>query len=153
MGVCSLVAITATIPEPCPFACSNALAQLRMTRTGGWSRAPRTGTLCTERNTVDIEAIKSRVRDGTWLISAHADQEAADENIDIAEIRDAILGGEILEQYADTGRGPSCLLLGFVNGRPIHVVCGWGGSAVVIITVYVPKPPKFENPWTRRRSR
>lgn len=101
---------------------------------------------------MDIEAIKSRVRDGIWLISAHADQEAADENIDITEIRDAILGGEILEYYADTGRGPSCLLLGFASGRPVHVVCGCSGSAVVIITVYVPKPPKFEDPWTRRRS-
>jgi len=101
---------------------------------------------------VDVEAIKSKVRDGTWLISAHADQEAADENIDIAEIRDAILGGQILEQYADTGRGPSCLLVGFANGRPTHVVCGWAGPAVVIITVYIPKPPRFEDPWTRRRS-
>jgi hypothetical protein len=101
---------------------------------------------------VDIETIKAKVRSGNWVVSTHADQEAADENIGIAEIRDAILGDELLEQYADTGRGPSCLLLGFVKGRPIHVVCGWRGAAAVIITVYVPKPPKFEDPRTRRRS-
>ena len=73
---------------------------------------------------MDIEIIKAKVRDGNWVISSHADQEAADESIDITEIRDAILGDEILEQYTDTGRGPSCLLLGFVKDRPIHVVCG-----------------------------
>jgi len=81
-------------------------------------------------DSVDIEAIKDEVCNGEFVVSAHADQEAADENIDIAEIRDALLCGEILEQYADTGRGPSCLILGFVNDRPIHVVCGWHhGSA------------------------
>jgi len=84
---------------------------------------------------VDIEVIKAKVRNGNWIVSAHADQEAADENMDIAEIRDAPLDDEVLEQYADTGRGPSCLILGFVKDRPIHIVCGWRREAVVIITV------------------
>ena len=26
---------------------------------------------------------------------------------------------------------------------PIHVVCGWRGKRIVIVTVYVPKPSKF----------
>jgi Domain of unknown function (DUF4258) len=101
---------------------------------------------------VDIEAIKTQVRNGRFVLSAHADQEAADEEIDIAEIRDALLSGEILEQYADTGRGESCLILGFADGKPIHVVCGWHRDSVAIITVYIPKPPKFDDPRTRRRS-
>ena len=101
---------------------------------------------------MDIEIIKVKVRAGQFIISAHADKEAADENIDIAEIRDAILHDEILEYYADTGRGESCLVLGIVNDRPIHVVCGWRWKSVVVITVYIPKPPKFVDPWTRRSS-
>ncbi len=101
---------------------------------------------------MDIEQIKAKVRAGEFLVSAHADQEAADENIAIAEIREALLQGIILEQYADTGRGESCLLLGFVNTRPIHVVCGWRRNAVVVITVYLPKLPKFVDPWTRRTN-
>ena len=101
---------------------------------------------------MDIDIIQRRLRDGYWVVSSHADQEAADEDIDIADIRDAILNDEILEQYADTGRGPSCLILGFVRERPIHVVCGWRGESVVIVTVYIPKPPKFVNPWTRGRT-
>ncbi len=60
-----------------------------------------------------------------------------------------ILNDEILEYYPDTGRGDSCLILGFVEGKPIHVVCGWRADAVVVITVYIPKPPKFINPRTR----
>lgn len=101
---------------------------------------------------MDIEAIRDRVRNGKFVVSAHADQEAADEDIEIAEIRDALLNGEILEQYADTGRGESCLILGFANGNPIHVVCGWHRESVAIVTVYIPKPPTFEDPRTRRRA-
>lgn len=101
---------------------------------------------------VNIDVIKAKVHSGQFVVSAHADQEAADEEIDIAEIRDAILDGTMLEQYDDTGRGESCLILGFANDRPIHVVCGWRRESVVVITVYIPKPPKFTDPWTRGRS-
>lgn len=59
-----------------------------------------------------IETIKTKVSAGNFMLSTYADQEAADENIDIAEICDAILNGEILERYPDTGRGESCLILG-----------------------------------------
>jgi hypothetical protein len=46
---------------------------------------------------MDIKAIKNKVRDGQFMLSTHADQEAADEDIDIAEICDAILNDEVLE--------------------------------------------------------
>jgi Domain of unknown function (DUF4258) len=98
---------------------------------------------------MDIDVIKAKVLANEFLLSAHADHEAADENIDIAEICHAIFNGEILEEYADTGRGESCLVSGFANERPIHVVCGWRREQVVIITVYIPKPPKFIDSWTR----
>jgi len=98
---------------------------------------------------MNIDVIKVKVRANEFLLSDHADHEAADENISIAEIRQAVLDGEILEDYADTGRGESCLVVGFANERPIHVVCGWRRDRVLVITVYIPKPPKFFDPWTR----
>lgn len=82
---------------------------------------------------MDIEVIKAKVRANEFLLSDHADHEAADESIDIAEIRQAIWDGEILEEYADTGRGESCLIVGPANERPIHVVCGWRRALVVVI--------------------
>ena len=100
---------------------------------------------------MDIEEIKRKVRSDIFILSTHADQEAADEAIDIAEVRSALLNGELLESYPDTGRGESCLVLGFVNGRPIHVVCGWRREAVLIITVYIPRLPTFKDPRTRGR--
>jgi hypothetical protein len=50
----------------------------------------------------------------------------------------------------DSGRGESCLLAGFTDaGKPVHVVCGGMGEYLVIITVYIPTPPKFINPYER----
>ncbi|PKO22725.1 MAG: hypothetical protein CVU38_07800 [Chloroflexi bacterium HGW-Chloroflexi-1] len=103
------------------------------------------------RPRAEIEGIKARTRANDFVLSSHADLEAADEEIGIEEIREAILNADMLEHYEDTGRGESCLLLGFVNDRPIHVICGWRHESVLVITVYIPKPPKFINPWTRRR--
>lgn len=100
---------------------------------------------------MDLEAIQTAVREGRFVISAHADQEAADEDIAIAEICEALLHGQVLEVYPDTGRGVSCLILGFARDKPIHVVCGWRRETVVIITVYIPKRPKFRDPWRRSR--
>ena len=51
----------------------------------------------------------------------------------------------------DSGRGESCLMLGFSEKIPIHTVCGWRGNRIAIITVYVPKPPKFIDPYTRSK--
>ncbi len=65
------------------------------------------------------------------------------------QIEKALMAGEILESYSDTGRGESCLIVGFSQDIPIHVVCGERGEDIVIITIYVPKPPKFSDPWTR----
>lgn len=35
------------------------------------------------------------------------------------------------------------------NGIPIHSVCGCMGESLVIITVYIPTPPKFKNSYER----
>jgi len=34
----------------------------------------------------------------------------------------------------------------------INAVCGWRGQKLSLITVYVPKPPKFIDPWTRGKK-
>jgi hypothetical protein len=98
---------------------------------------------------MDIEEIKGKVRNNEYAYSYHADLERKSEDLTVARIEQALLDGEILEQYKDTGRGESCLILGFSEDLPIHVVCGWRGQSVVLITVYVPRPPKFTDPWTR----
>ena len=98
---------------------------------------------------MEIESIKTKIQREKYVYSSHADLERKADGLTFHEIEIALLNGEILEQYPDTGRGESCLIVGFSDDIPIHIVCGWRGEKIVIITVYVPKPPKFINPWTR----
>ena len=98
----------------------------------------------------DIVWIKSKIKDGDYYFSRHGDQERQNDNLTIAEIEEALLTGRILEQYEDTGRGESCLIAGFTTqGKPLHIVCGEIENRVVIITVYIPTPPKFTTPYER----
>jgi hypothetical protein len=84
-----------------------------------------------------------------YYYSLHADIERKSDDLSFREIEEAILKGSILESYPDTGRGSSCLIVGFSANKPVHIVCGYRGESLVIITVYVPKLPKFTDPWTR----
>lgn len=101
---------------------------------------------------IDISWIKQRIEDGEYEFSSHAEDERQIEKISIIEIENAILNGEILEDYPDDPRGPSCLILGYgEEGYPIHVVCGKTPSdSMRIITVYIPSLPKWIDPKTRR---
>jgi hypothetical protein len=101
-------------------------------------------------NVLSIQWIQDRLETGRYLVSRHADDERAADNLTLAEIRQALLTGRILEHYTDTGRGTSCLVVGFTNaGKPVHVVCGVRSDYLIIVTVYIPKPPKFKSPYER----
>jgi len=74
---------------------------------------------------MDLIEIRRRLRDDRYEFSFHAQQERLEENLDVEEIAEAIIGqSEILEEYPNDPRGESCLLLGFVGIQPIHVVVG-----------------------------
>ncbi len=54
---------------------------------------------------------------------------------------EAILGGEIIENYTDDKPFPSCLRFGGTEeDRPIHAVCAYSkeDDAAIIITTYEP---------------
>ena len=100
-----------------------------------------------------IEWIQKKAQVGADSFSKHAEQERQNDDLLLTEIREALLNGMILEQYPDTGRGECCLVVGFTNqGKPIHIVCGERNDRLVIITVYIPSPPKFKNPYERGRA-
>ena len=105
---------------------------------------------------MDLGEIQRLLRDGKYEVSFHAQQERLEEDLDLIQIEAAIIDqGELLEEYSDDPRGESCLLLGFVGPRPIHVVLGWATmrtetqSMLRLITVYTPTAPKWIDPRTR----
>lgn len=102
---------------------------------------------------LDIKAIQALVRAGKLETTLHAEEERGEEDITFSQIKECIQNGEILEPYPDDPRGPSCLILGYSKSKKaIHVVCGVLPQMVVrIITVYIPKPPKWVDTRTRAK--
>jgi len=83
--------------------------------------------------------IRQCVSDERYRYSLHADRERLNDILSLEDVEQALLSGRILEQYEDTGRGESGLVVGFSDtGKPVHVVCGQMGDWMAIITVYIP---------------
>jgi hypothetical protein len=98
----------------------------------------------------DINWIRIKIEKCEYYFTNHGEQERQNDNLSIAEVEEALLNGMVLEEYRDDIRGGSCLVVGFTNsGKPIHIVCGKFEGDLVIITVYIPVPPKFKNPYQR----
>ena len=89
---------------------------------------------------MDIEEFKAKVRANEYIYPHHADLERRADDLTLAQVEDALLTGVILEQYPDTSRGESYLVVGFSRDIPVHAVCGWRRDKIVLITVYIPGP-------------
>jgi hypothetical protein len=101
---------------------------------------------------MELSKIREKIRADEYIFSQHAETERKNDSLEISDVESAILNGEILENYPDTGRGESCLILGYSRKKPVHAVCGWNRHQwVVVITVYIPQSPKWTDDRTRRR--
>jgi hypothetical protein len=103
----------------------------------------------------DFGEIQRLVGRGWYEFSIHAQHERLAEDLDVVEVEEAVQNGELLEEYPNDPRGWSCLVLGYTAAKPIHVVLGWAPSrrgdigVLRIITVYLPRPPRWRDPRTR----
>jgi hypothetical protein len=69
-------------------------------------------------------------------------------------IFDVLLTGELIEDYSLDRPVPTCLILGWQQNRPIHVVIAVeDDQALAIITVYEPDLEHFESDFRTRRKR
>lgn len=91
---------------------------------------------------MDIKQIKNLVTQRKYRLTLHAEVERDAEEITLQEIEEAILSkdAEIIEDYPNDPRGPSCLILGFTRKNfPLHIVCGIASQEIlVMVTVYRP---------------
>ena len=71
-----------------------------------------------------------------------------------SEVREIIERGELIEEYADDPRGPSCLIFGKTRqGRILHVVCAPKNDHLLVVTAYIPSLNEWERDYrTRRRG-
>lgn len=103
-----------------------------------------------------IEQLREQVRAGEYSLRPHAIQHAAKEGFTSDDILQAVLTGEVIEQYPDRNR---CLLYAdiVVEGitLPLHVVCEFQpevDTVVDVVTAYVPTEEEWVSPRQRRRA-
>jgi hypothetical protein len=88
-----------------------------------------------------LQAIRDKVRRRRYEFSRHAVDQSILRDIRVAELEEALQDrSEIVEDYPDDKRGPSCLILGFTNaGRPLHIQVSHAYRPLLkIITLYEP---------------
>lgn len=91
-----------------------------------------------------LDAVRQAARKKV-LFLPHAIKQMARPAIMIStgEVDRVVAAGEIIEDYPEDARGPSCLMLGSGEGRPIHVVCSPKDEYLAVITAYVPDPSQW----------
>jgi len=105
---------------------------------------------------VDIEIIRQRVRNDLYLIKSHAIVHALKEGFDRQDMVEVVLGGTIIEDYADEKRA---LICGRSSMSPnvdiyLHVVCEYADPVYLeFVTAYIPDQQEWESPPFRRRER
>lgn len=97
-----------------------------------------------------IKALQDKIAKGEYRLSDHAVKMMIKRSIERYEVEDAIMKGEIIEDYPDDKYSPSCLIYGKARtGRHLHVQVSLPPT-VVIITAYEPDPDEWINYKVRR---
>ncbi len=85
-----------------------------------------------------IAEIKDKILKGEYRFSEHAIKRMIKRFIERFEVEEAIINGDIIEEYPDDKYSPSCLIYGkSKNGRGLHVQVSLPPK-VVVITIYEP---------------
>lgn len=101
---------------------------------------------------LDIKKIQGLIEQGKIKWTVHGLARMQERNIRIADVKNCINTGEIIEEYLDDYPYPSCLVFGYsVNHAILHTVVGMDESCVYVITSYYPDTIKFEDDLKTRR--
>jgi hypothetical protein len=76
-------------------------------------------------------------------------------HINEEDIRHVVANGEVIEDYPSTFPFPCRLVMGWCQGRCLHIVVADNKDAqeIIVITAYEPNPFEWESDFKRRRKR
>lgn len=101
-----------------------------------------------------IEVIRELLNKGKIDWTKHCLNRLNQRNISIADVKNAIHTGFIIEWYDEDYPYPSCLILGYSQNNDIlHIVCGLSHNCIHLITAYYPTREKWEDDMKRRRKK
>lgn len=85
-----------------------------------------------------IQKIRQKIIERKYYLSAHAEEEMADDNLEREDVENAILKGKVEKKLTHDIRGTRYRIEGLSkDGRPVHVICRFKEDGfLIIITVY-----------------
>ena len=86
-----------------------------------------------------LQRMRQAIREQTYRISSHANDEMGDDFLEAADIENIILTGEVIRWFTHDPRGTRYEVLGdTVDYRRAYVICRFLSSGVLlIITAYI----------------
>jgi len=99
-----------------------------------------------------MEEIKLACTEYTTIFTDHARERMKERNIKYDDIVSSINNGEIIEQYEGDKPYPSCLILGYSDNKPLHIVLSLNNGIIWIITTYIPTLEKWEEGYKIRKG-
>jgi hypothetical protein len=103
-----------------------------------------------------LAIVQGLVKRGEYLVSRHGYRELAADVILLSEILASIDSAVVVEDYPDSRKEPSVLVLQHdQSGQPIHVM--WGvpkidGTPAVLVTAYRPASERWSTDFTKRKQ-
>ncbi len=87
------------------------------------------------------------------VFSGHALRQMFTRQISGQDVRHVVATGTAVTEYPHDQPYPSRLLLGFVDGRPIHVVLAYDETSETgyVVTAYQPDPDLWNDDFTTRK--
>jgi hypothetical protein len=103
---------------------------------------------------VDLEILGRAVQAGRIEWRKHVLQKLAERGLAQTAVLQVLLSGEKIRDYGADKPFPSALFLGYVGGKPLHVVaaCDVASEQVFIITAYEPSQEIFEADYRTKRN-
>ena len=97
-----------------------------------------------------MKEIQDKIRKGEYRFSDHAVKRMIKRAIERSEVENAIMSGEIIEEYPEDKYSPSCLIYGKTDGRrDLHIQVSLPPT-VVVITTYEPELDEWIHSKIRR---
>lgn len=102
---------------------------------------------------MDIEDIKRKVGEGKYAVSFTHTEKLRLRRIKTGDIEQAVKSGNIIENYPNDPRGPSCLVLGRIGDRALHILfVRLEAEEILVVTAYEPDPEEWENDWQTSKA-
>lgn len=111
---------------------------------------------------MDINEIRNALTSGVPIeYKAHCQKRMLERGISRNEIINCILHGEIIEDYpldennTSESSFPSCLILwiDITEDNVLHVVIGYNGRKIIIISAYHPQKELWSDDYKKRRTK